>query len=134
MVFGAMDKDNIFFLMRFLFQTKTPLAIIEGTFLKQHFALSASRFHTPFSLLQPFFYSGSPFHTLCFYVINDWDMIWRPPYTLYDGRRTHYTTTAERCVPQPPYNNPYNVIGLKQHRKHEKETSETHSKIAVNFR
>ena len=134
MVFGAMDKDNIFFLMHFLFLLKTPLAITEGTFLKQHFALSASRFHTPYRLLLPFFYSGSPFLTLCFYVINDWDMIWRPPYTLYDGRRTHYTTTAERCVPQPPYNNPYNIIGLKQHRKHDKETSETHSKIAVNFR
>lgn len=75
MVFGAMDKDNIFFLMHFLFLLKTPLAITEGTFLKQHFALSASRFHTPYRLLLLFFNSGSLFHTLCFYVINDWDMI-----------------------------------------------------------
>ena len=134
MVFGAMDKDNIFFFNALPFLLKTPLAIIEGTFQKQHLALSASRFYTPCRLLLLFFYSGSLFHTLYFYVINDWDMIWRPPYTLYDGRRTHYTTTAERCVPQPPDNNPYNVIGLKQHRKHEKETSEIHSKIAVNFR
>ena len=75
MVFGAMDKDNIFFLMHFLFLLKTPLAIIEGTFQKQHLALSASRFHTPYRLLLLFFYSGSLFHTLYFYVINNWDII-----------------------------------------------------------
>ena len=134
MVFGAMDKDNIFFLMRFLFLLKSPLRIIQGTFQRQHLTLTPLRFHTPYRLLLLFFNSGSLFHTLCFYVINDWDMIWRPPYPLYDGRRTHYTTTAERCVPRPPYSNPYNVIGLKQHRKHEKETSETYSVITVNFR
>ena len=74
------------------------------------------------------------FQGICSWLACLMFIVWRPPYPLYDGRRTHYTTTAERCVPQPPYNNPYNVIGLKQHRKHEKETSETHSKIAVNFR
>ena len=70
-------------------------------------------FHISFVLLLTFFTLGYSPLTLFFYVIDDWGIVRRSSYRLYNGRRTHCTTTAERSVPQVPYNNPYIVIGLK---------------------
>ena len=71
------------------------------------------RFYTSFVWALSFFKLGASFLALYFYVIDDWGIVRRSSYRLYDGCHTHYTTTAERCVPRSTYNNPYNVIGLK---------------------